>query len=132
VNRARATPIIRCCAAPRANLIIKQGAEQKFLPTLYVENKSRLPAAEFEPVVRAALGKLSDKWPGVDVNPPPAISSKSPCRTNTAWITKPISPRPTESYLRYLGEGQLPAWEVPNMLAKYYVTTEAFRVSHEK
>ena len=28
------------------------------------------------------------------------------------------------------GRGNLPAWEVPNMLAKYYTTAEAYRLSH--
>jgi hypothetical protein len=28
-----------------------------------------------------------------------------------------------------LTAGKLPAWEVPNMLAKYYVTTQGFRES---
>jgi predicted dehydrogenase len=116
----------------RANLIIKQGAEQKFLPTLYVENKSRLPAVEFETAVRTALGKVVDKWPGVDVKPAAA---------NLVEITVPDKYRVgheahfaqvTESYLRYLREGKLPDWEVPNMLAKYYVTSEAYRLSHEK
>jgi hypothetical protein len=27
--------------------------------------------------------------------------------------------------LQYLEAGKLPAWEVPNMLAKYYTTTQA-------
>jgi hypothetical protein len=35
----------------------------------------------------------------------------------------------TERFLRFLAEGKMPAWEVPNMLAKYYTTTEAYRLS---
>jgi hypothetical protein len=31
----------------------------------------------------------------------------------------------TERFLEYLENGNMPAWEVPNMLAKYYVTTTA-------
>jgi len=30
-----------------------------------------------------------------------------------------------EKYLEYVAQGALPAWEVPNMLAKYYTTTQA-------
>ncbi len=36
----------------------------------------------------------------------------------------------TEKFLRFLAEGNMPAWEVPDMLAKYYTTTEAYRLSH--
>ena len=36
----------------------------------------------------------------------------------------------TEKFLRFLTDGNLPGWEVPNMIAKYYTTTEAYRLSH--
>ena len=35
----------------------------------------------------------------------------------------------TEKYLRYLKDGKLPKWEVPNMIAKYYTTTEALKAA---
>jgi hypothetical protein len=31
----------------------------------------------------------------------------------------------TEKYLEYLQTGELPAWEIPNMITKYYITTTA-------
>ena len=31
----------------------------------------------------------------------------------------------TKNYLKYLVDAKLPEWEVPNMIAKYYITTEA-------
>jgi len=31
----------------------------------------------------------------------------------------------TEKYLDFLQSGTMPEWEVPNMLAKYYLTTKA-------
>ena len=37
--------------------------------------------------------------------------------------------RVAEKYLQYLKEGKLPAWEVPNMLAKYYTTTQALTLA---
>jgi hypothetical protein len=37
--------------------------------------------------------------------------------------------RVTEKYLGYLKTGKLPEWEVPNMIAKYYTTTEALKLS---
>ena len=35
----------------------------------------------------------------------------------------------TEKFLRYVANGALPAWEVPNMLAKYYTTTRALAIA---
>jgi len=34
-------------------------------------------------------------------------------------------------YLEFLRQGDLPEWEVPNMLAKYYVTTKGTELSRE-
>ena len=38
----------------------------------------------------------------------------------------------TENYLRYLSEGKLPEWEVPNMIAKYYTTTLAWKMAQSE
>ncbi len=35
----------------------------------------------------------------------------------------------TESFLSYLAAGRLPGWEVPNMLTKYRITTEALTLA---
>ncbi len=115
----------------RANLVIKQGAEQDYRPALYVEKIAGIPANQFEATLRAAVAKLSDARPGLDVKP-----------AGAAWeITIPDKYRVgheqhfaqvTEKFLRCLAEGALPDWEVPNMLAKYYTTTEAYRLSHRQ
>ena len=33
----------------------------------------------------------------------------------------------TEKYLDYLSKGTLPEWEIPNMIVKYYTTTEGLK-----
>jgi len=113
----------------RANLVIKQGAAQGYAPVLYIENTSHADPAAFEQALRAALAKLTATWPGLDLK-----------RSGDNWeIVVPAKytvgheahfAQVTEGYLRYLADGKMPAWEVPNMLAKYYTTTEAFRLSH--
>jgi hypothetical protein len=35
----------------------------------------------------------------------------------------------TQKFLSYLKDHNMPAWEVPNMLAKYYVTTQALELA---
>ena len=37
--------------------------------------------------------------------------------------------RVTEKYLDYLAHHTMPAWEVTNMLAKYYTTTQAQKLA---
>lgn len=35
----------------------------------------------------------------------------------------------TEKYLQFLVNGKLPEWEVPNMIVKYYTTTEGLKMA---
>ncbi|MDH4092336.1 MAG: oxidoreductase, partial [Cyclobacteriaceae bacterium] len=40
--------------------------------------------------------------------------------------------RVTEKFLEYLKNKNMPDWEVPNMLAKYYTTTKALELALKK
>jgi predicted dehydrogenase len=107
-----------------ADLIIRQGKEQGYQPVLYIE-----PAATTDPLVFAttldhALPRVQSKYPGVGLK-----------HTDAGWeVTVPASyhvgheahfSQVAEQFLAYVGQGALPEWEVPNMLAKYYTTTKA-------
>ena len=112
----------------RARLEIRQGPEQNYLPTLHVENVSDITPAAFESTLRAAVEKLSQKYPGVGV--------KSAGKTWAIIVPDKYSvgheahfAQVMERFLRYIADGKLPTWEAPNMLAKYYTTTEAYRLS---
>ena len=37
----------------------------------------------------------------------------------------------TENYLRYLNKENLPEWEVPNMITKYFITTQALKLAKD-
>jgi hypothetical protein len=111
--------------------MIKQGAEQNYQPRLYVRNVSSKSADDFEHVLRRAVAKLCKPWPGLEMK-----------RSGDAWeIVVPEKyalgheahfSQVTENFLQYLKIGKLPAWEVPNMLSKYYITTEAYRLSRAR
>ena len=36
----------------------------------------------------------------------------------------------TRNFLKYLADGELPEWEKPNMLVKYYTLTLAYKAAH--
>ncbi len=109
-----------------ARLEIRQGPEQKFKPELYIfpENADQV----YLDGLSSAIETLSSKYPGISVE----------TVENGYQIIIPDSMRPgheahfaqvTQNYLRYLTEGSLPPWEVPNMLAKYWLTTKAREIS---
>lgn len=110
----------------RADLVIRQGPEQKFVPTLYVNPKAG--AGEFGEKLRQAVNGLARRWPGVEVKSAGAnweiVIPERYVVGHEAHFAEV-----TNNYLRYLADGKMPEWEVPNMIAKYYVTTEAQRLS---
>jgi len=114
----------------RANLTIIQGPEQHFATTLYVENKSGLGADKFENILHAAISKLCGTWPGLDTKPSgnrwEIVIPEKYRVTHEAHFAQV-----TERFLRFLAGEKMPDWEVPNMLAKYYVTTDAYRLTHK-
>jgi predicted dehydrogenase len=112
----------------RATLRIDQGPEEKYQATLYIQNQSGASAEQFEQTLRAAVAKLCGTWPGLEIKPAGnrwqvVIPEKYAVGHETHFS------QVTENFLRFLGGTPMPAWEVPNMLAKYYTTTEAYRLA---
>lgn len=111
----------------KSNLVIRQGADQKYQPALYIEpvNKSD---TSFGNVLARNFSSIQSKFPGVELK-----------KAKTGWEV--IIPdkykdgheahfgKVAERFLAYVKEGKLPAWEVPNMLAKYYITTSALEMA---
>ena len=115
----------------KASVIIKQGKEQNFKPVLYIEPAAGTDMKAFESAIMDDLKKINDKYPGVELK-----------KNSTGWEV--IIPdkfkvghedhfaQVAKAYFQYLRDGKLPAWEVPNMLAKYYTTTKAREVALAK
>ena len=115
----------------KSNIIIKQGKEQNYKPELYVEANEGINKEEFNKQLNGSVTKLQNKYPGIAVE-----------KENDNWhIIIPDKYRigheahfgqVMERYLDYLVAGELPNWEVPNMIAKYYTTTKALEMAQAK
>jgi len=112
----------------KASLIIRQGAEQNYKPVLYIERAGSPADPEFAAAVKRAVETVARTYPGIGVEP-----------DGQAWrVTVPEKyhdgheahfARVTETFLSYLRAGQLPDWEVPNMITKYATTMQAYKMS---
>lgn len=113
----------------KSNLTIRQGIEENFKPTLYIEV---LKEMDFEKEFNIALSnKIGKVFPGTSAD---KIS-------NSLWkINIPDEfkigheahfGQVTQNYLEYLEKGKLPVWEEPNMIAKYYTTINAYKMAKE-
>lgn len=109
------------------DLVIRQGKEQQFVPELFIELKDK-PSKEFSTMLLTQFSGLEKKYQGISLEPSEngwkVVIPKSYREGHEAHFA-----RVTENYLRYLKEGALPAWEVPNMITKYFITTKAFEIS---
>ena len=112
----------------RASLIIRQGAAQNFKPALYIERNPSISKKQFDSAVLAALIGLQERFSGVGV-----------LREGDVWaVSVPGAydvgheahfAEVTNRFLGYLRGGEMPAWEVPNMLTKYATIMKAYTMS---
>ncbi len=110
----------------KANLEIRQGKEEKFVPQLYIK-----PLNLTEKELSIAFEALKSKFSGINL-----------IKKGAEWLVEiPVSYRTgheahfgevMDRFLDYKARNELPAWEVPNMLVKYYTTTKALELAKKK
>jgi len=116
----------------KCNLVIRQGEEQRFKTVLYVEPTGSTNLTAFEQTLTKTVETtISGKYPGVELtklsDKQYAISIPQKYKVGHEAHFRQV----TEKYLKYLKEGKLPSWEVPNMITKYYITTTALKLAME-
>lgn len=114
-----------------ADLIIKQGAEQDYKPEVYIETRADDVSSYETNLKKAVEEDLAADYPGLQLK---KLDEK------TWTITIPGKYRlgheahfgqVMHNYLEYLEKGDMPAWEVPNMITKYYITTQALEMARD-
>lgn len=114
----------------KANLVIRQGEAENYQPTLYIEAMGT--EADLEKTLPAALSNIITKeFPGVTFEKVATGKWRVQIPEKYKIGHEAHFAQVTEKYLGYLIDGKLPDWEVPNMLAKYYTTTQALRMARE-
>jgi hypothetical protein len=116
----------------RCNLVIRQGKEEGYTPRLYIELTGQGSSEEFGQALEKAMSDLNKKYPGISVKD----------WEEQTWVVEiPDSfkvgheahfGQVTEQFLDYVKSGSLPDWEIPNMIVKYYTTTEGMKKAMEE
>jgi predicted dehydrogenase len=111
----------------KCNLIIRQGQEEGYRPILYVEAGMDQNASQLENAINNTMHK---EYPDI------SLQQLSPGKWKVNMPDKyrvgheAHFSQVTEQFLSFLVHG-MPEWEVPNMLAKYYTTTQALKKAKE-
>ncbi|SFU12783.1 Putative oxidoreductase C terminal domain-containing protein [Algoriphagus locisalis] len=111
----------------KANLIIQQGANENYVATLYVE----LLDGQDEALASLVKEKLQDRFPGLDLEKISDGKYKVIIPEKYHNGHEAHFAQVTEKYLEYFTNKNMPAWEVPNMIVKYFTTTEALEKAQE-
>ena len=113
----------------KCNLTIEQGEKEGYKPKLYIEFNMLEGIEEFTGSLYNAVDGLATKYPGISVE-------KLGDKTWTLVIPDHYNngheahfTQVTEKFLQYLKDGKFPEWEVPNMIVKYYTTTEGLKAA---
>ena len=113
----------------KSDLIIKQGDAENYKPTLYVVSKR---GENFESNLNNALETIQGEYPGIEANKISDSKWKILIPEALKIGHEAHFGQVTDNFLKYYKDGQLPAWEVPNMITKYYTTTQAFKKALKK
>ena len=114
----------------KATLEIRQGEAEKYLPTLYVRANQGTNLTAFAAELKNAVVKNSTHK-GLTLENVDQQSWKVVIPDSYKVGHEAHFSQVTEEYLGYLQTGKLPAWEVPNMIVKYYTTTEALKLARK-
>jgi hypothetical protein len=97
---------------------------------VYVEPAPGSDAGKVAASLKKAVAGLQRKFPGLKAEKALDrwhIVIPDKCRVGHEAHFRNVM----EAYLQYLAQGRLPEWEVPNMIAKYYITTRSLELARQ-
>jgi predicted dehydrogenase len=115
----------------KCNLIIRQGEEEGYKPQLYIEANSGIDIKEFAGSLYNGVQGLTSKYPEIELEKLSDTKWKLNIPEELKVGHEAHFGQVTEKYLQYLVDGKLPEWEVPNMIVKYYTTTEGLKMARQ-
>lgn len=115
----------------KARVVIQQTKEEKFLPTLYVYPAKGRDKKEFDSAVQNGINRIAQQYAGVTVEKSgdgyKVIIPEKYKDGHEAHFSQVL-----ERYLDYLRNHNMPRWEIPCMISKYYITTKGVEMASKK
>ena len=108
-------------------LMIRQGEAEGYKPTLYIMPTFIESPDEFRKALEIGTKQLAEKYPGLDIEMIDELLWRVNIPDSYKVGHEAHFGQVTEKFLDYLSKGTLPEWEIPNMIVKYYTTTEGLK-----
>lgn len=116
----------------RSKVEVRQGSKERYRSELYVVPKSALDKAAVHAAVGKRIAALQGRFPGtkvVDLGEELRVDVPDALRIGHEDHFAQV----TQRFLQYVRDRRtLPAWERPNMIAKYTVTTQGIALARKK
>lgn len=116
----------------KSTVTIRQDKEQAFQPKLYIEPaKGASFASDEVQAIRNSFKTMVDKYPGISLEESPfgleVVIPDDLKEGHEEHFT-----RVAHQFFEYVREGNMPQWEIDNMISKYYITTKALEIAENK
>jgi predicted dehydrogenase len=108
----------------RANLIVRRGEDENFKSTLYVEPAEGVSDQQVRGELVKVVTELAQQYPGIKFRDE-EFGFRIEVPDEFYLGHEAHFGKVADAFFRYLIEGKLPHWEVPNMITKYFITTMA-------
>jgi predicted dehydrogenase len=115
----------------RCNLVIRQGEAEGYKPTLYIEATHLDMPEKFRAALTNGMELLVSKYPGISLKRITELNWQVEIPDRYKVGHEAHFGQVTRKFLNDLSSGSLPEWEIPNMIVKYYTTTEGMKKAME-
>ena len=115
----------------KAHLLIEQGKMQNYKPVLYIKCIDT-DTEQYERDLQKAMSSITAKYPEVSLKKLDKDKWEVVVPAKYHNGHEAHFGQVTENFLKYLKSGALPEWETPNMITKYFITTQALEMAQRK
>jgi len=115
----------------QCQLEIRQGESEGYKPILYIMPTYIDSPDEFRKALEAGAQKVAEKYPGIAIREIDELTWVVDIPDSYKVGHEAHFGQVTGKFLEYLSKGSLPEWEIPNMIVKYYTTTEGMNQAYD-
>lgn len=120
------TSVIR---GSRAVVEVVQDESTAYVPELYISTAKGVSTVELKKELAVFVAGLQKSYPNIQTAEQDGkiqiVIPQEYREVHEAHFAKVA-----ETFFEYLVKGKMPDWEIPNMLAKYYITTTAYKMAN--
>jgi hypothetical protein len=111
----------------RCQLEIKQGEREGYQPTLYIMPTFIDSPDQFRKDLNESFQRVEAKYPGISLSEIDELTWRVEIPEEYKVGHEAHFGQVTETFLDYITGGTLPDWEIPDMIVKYYTTTQGLK-----